>query len=129
MANESVIEIAEGIIKQSVAYIEVTQPKLDKAAMFDEVFSKKASELAETLKGNGLIDKEGAEKLVGTLVDDKIKLFDLVEKFAALAGKPEEFGKSASEDFATVGSKVDPFDALVMYGDVRASSNASNTID
>lgn len=118
---EAALEQADMATKAAAEYVEKTQPNLDKAAMFEDAFLKKAHVVAGSLAQQGIIERTEITPLIDKLAADPLLALELVEKVAGMV-TVDSFGKAA-EEIATRQAQVDaldPFQKLALFGDSRA---------
>jgi hypothetical protein len=117
---------ADLALKEAAAYVEATQPELDKFAQFQDNFLKRAHQVAGALAERGVIQRHEVTALVDKLAEDPLRALDLVEKVAALV-KADTLGKAADDvQLQKSAANLDPFEKLALYGDSRAEVTSNS---
>ena len=119
---------AEAIQKQAVAYIERTQPVVEEYAKFKSDFAKKAHQVVGALVEKHIVPQSESTALIDKLASDPSSALELALSISRRVGVGSDLGKAASAQAPV--SNLDPFEALVMYGDARADvSNFDGVVE
>jgi len=110
------------------AYIEMTQPVIDKYNENRMLFVKKANQVAGVLANRGIIAHDKVNAFVDKVAGDEsgVEVWNLVEKLAEVVSS-DTLGE-ASQLVVKV-AKLDPFEKLALYGDPRAETKIPGVIN
>jgi len=97
----------KSILEKMAAYIEATQPQLDKIAEQKEALRKQASDTSAVLVSRGVLDESKRDEFINRVVEDPSVALKMAEKLAA-ALETESYGKVATIKVGPA-DKVDPF--------------------
>ncbi len=104
-------DVAE-IMKQATAYVEVTQPQLDKVAADRQRFQKEAADTAAVLVDRGMLAADKKDQFLAKLAEDPASVFSFLRKLAGMVGAPSLGGPSNIVKIS--GAEADPFVAAFM---------------
>ncbi len=111
-----------GTFQKVAAYIQTTQPEIDRANAFKAEFSKRAAQVSGILVDRGIIPSSKSDLFLQKVAENPVKALDMIVKLAHLVG-PDDLGRQA-EDVKVAASDVsDPFDRLVLFGDSASTGD------
>jgi hypothetical protein len=98
------------LMMKTAAYIERTQPLIDKQNEQRNAFVKRATQAAGVLVHRGVIDRRNANEFVDKVAADPQSVWEFVEKLAATV-PVDSLGEGVQRKIAS-GAKVDAFERV-----------------
>ena len=103
-------KITQELSEKVAAYIEKTQPLLDKQCEAQAAFVKRATQAAGVLANRGVIDQRRVNDFIDKVAADPSSVWEFVEKLAA-AMPADALGDAVQTKLAS-GQKLDPFERI-----------------
>ncbi len=116
-------------LEKVAAYIEMTQPLIDKQNENRNLFLKKANQVAGVLASRGIISHDKVNAFVDKIAADEsgVEVWNLVEKLAEVVSS-DTLGEASKLAVKSANVK-DPFERWVLFGDPRAETNVPGVIE
>jgi len=113
------------ILKQATAYVEATQPQLDKLAADRQRFQKEAADTAAILIDRGMLAADKKEQFLSKLAEDPASVFSFLRKLAGMVGVPSLGGPSNIVKVS--GAETDPW--VKAFAPEYAGKSGSGLVD
>lgn len=116
-------------MEKMAAYIEMTQPVIDKYNENRNTFVKRANQVAGVLANRGIISHDKVNAFVDKMAADETgtEVWNLVEKLAEVVSS-DTMGE-ASKLAVKTAANLDPFEKWALYGDPRAETRVPGVIE
>ena len=117
------------VMEKMAAYIEMTQPIIDRYNENRNLMLKKANQVAGVLANRGIISHDKVNAFVDKMAADEvgIEVWNLVEKLAEVVSS-DTLGEASKLTVKSADVK-DPFERWVLFGDPRAETRTPGVIE
>ena len=103
-------KVTQELTQKVAAYIEQTQPQLDRFIEARSDFVKRATQAAGVLANRGVIDARKVNEFVDQVAENPAAVWEFVEKLAS-AMPADALGEAVQSKIAS-GQKLDPFERM-----------------
>ena len=114
----------DGILRKTAAYVEVAQTEIDTNNVKRAEFLKRAGVTAEKLAAKGIIPADRVSTFVSKIAENESEIWAFVERLAD-AVSTGDMGSKTVEKLAAEGTKLDPFERLVLFGSSQADAKSN----
>ena len=112
-------KVTQELTQKVAAYIEHTQPKLDRFTEAHSEFVKRATQAAGVLANRGVIDARTVNAFIDKVAENPAEVWAFVEKLAS-AMPADSLGEAVQSKMAS-GQKLDPFERI-LFGHTAGNS-------